>query len=57
MTDVLTRRSESLLVGDVNFRPNGRGLSTFQALIAPEMPIPKDVQQVHGIAHGADFTP
>jgi hypothetical protein len=26
-----------------------RKLAAFQALIAAEMPIPKDVQQVHGI--------
>jgi hypothetical protein len=26
-----------------------RKLATFQLLIAPEMPIHKDVQQVHGI--------
>jgi hypothetical protein len=36
-------------VGAVRFRLDGRELTTFQLLIDPAMPHPKDVQQVHGI--------
>jgi DNA polymerase III epsilon subunit len=36
-------------VGAVHFRLDGRELATFQMLINPEVPIPPDVQQVHGI--------
>jgi DNA polymerase III subunit epsilon len=36
-------------IGAVRFRLDGGELATFQTLINPEMPIPKDVQQVHGI--------
>jgi hypothetical protein len=36
----------------VCFRFDGRELTTFQMLINPEMPIPLDVQQVHGINDG-----
>jgi DNA polymerase-3 subunit epsilon len=36
-------------VGAVRFRLNGQELATFQTLINPEIPIPKDVQHVHGI--------
>jgi DNA polymerase III subunit epsilon len=36
-------------VGAVRFRLDGRELATFQILIDPEIPIPNDVQRVHGI--------
>ncbi len=36
-------------IGAVRFRLDGRELATFQTLINPEIPIPRDVQQVHGI--------
>src|SRR5215813_12927643 len=36
-------------VGAIRFRLDGRELATFQQLIDPQIPIPKDVQQVHGI--------
>jgi DNA polymerase III subunit epsilon len=36
-------------VGAVRFRLDGQELATFQRLINPEIPIPKDVQHVHGI--------
>jgi len=36
-------------IGAVRFRLDGRELVTFQSLINPQMPIPRDVQQVHGI--------
>jgi DNA polymerase III subunit epsilon len=36
-------------VGAVRFRLDGQELATFQTLINPEIPIPKDVQHVHGI--------
>jgi DNA polymerase III epsilon subunit family exonuclease len=36
-------------VGAVRFRLDGFELTTFQTLINPEVPIPSDVQQVHGI--------
>jgi DNA polymerase III epsilon subunit family exonuclease len=36
-------------VGAVRFRLNGREVATFQTLINPEIPIPPNVQQVHGI--------
>jgi DNA polymerase-3 subunit epsilon len=36
-------------VGAVRFRLDGQELATFQTLIQPEIPIPKDVQHVHGI--------
>jgi DNA polymerase III epsilon subunit len=36
-------------IGAVRFRLNGRELATFQTLIDPHIPIPKEVQQVHGI--------
>jgi DNA polymerase-3 subunit alpha (Gram-positive type) len=36
-------------VGAVRFRFDGQELATFQTLIDPQMPIPTDVQQVHGI--------
>jgi DNA polymerase-3 subunit epsilon len=36
-------------VGAVCFRLDGRELTTFQSLINPEIPIPRDVQRVHGI--------
>jgi DNA polymerase-3 subunit epsilon len=36
-------------VGAVRFRMDGQELATFQTLINPEIPIPKDVQHVHGI--------
>ncbi len=36
-------------VGAIRFRLDGRELATFQTLINPQIPIPKDVQRVHGI--------
>jgi DNA polymerase III subunit epsilon len=36
-------------IGAVRFRLDGGELATFQSLINPQMPIPKDVQRVHGI--------
>jgi DNA polymerase III epsilon subunit-like protein len=36
-------------VGAVRFRLDGCELAAFQSLINPEIPIPKDVQRVHGI--------
>jgi DNA polymerase-3 subunit epsilon len=36
-------------VGAVRFRLDGRELATFHQLIDPHIPIPEDVQQVHGI--------
>jgi DNA polymerase III epsilon subunit-like protein len=36
-------------VGAVRFRLDCFELTTFQTLINPEVPIPSDVQQVHGI--------
>jgi DNA polymerase III subunit epsilon len=36
-------------VGAVRFRLDGCELATFQQLIDPHIPIPRDVQQVHGI--------
>jgi len=36
-------------VGAVRFRLDGRELTTFQMLIDPAMPHPKDVQQVQSI--------
>jgi DNA polymerase III epsilon subunit family exonuclease len=36
-------------IGAVRFRLDGRELATFQQLIDPEIPIPPEVQQVHGI--------
>jgi DNA polymerase III epsilon subunit family exonuclease len=36
-------------IGAVRFRLDGRELATFQQLIDPHIPIPSDVQQVHGI--------
>jgi DNA polymerase-3 subunit epsilon len=36
-------------IGAVRFRLDGRELATFQQLIDPQIPIPKDVQQVHDI--------
>jgi DNA polymerase III subunit epsilon len=38
-------------VGAVRFRLDGQELATFQTLIYPEIPIPKDVQHVHGITN------
>src|SRR5215211_3944620 len=38
-------------VGAVRFRLDGQELATFQMLIYPEIPIPKDVQHVHGITN------
>jgi DNA polymerase-3 subunit epsilon len=43
---IMHRRVE---VGAVRFQLDARELATFQTLINPEIPIPKDVQQVHGI--------
>jgi DNA polymerase III subunit epsilon len=36
-------------IGAIRFRLDGRELATFQTLINPQIPIPRDVQQVHGI--------
>lgn len=36
-------------LGAVRFQLDGRELATFQTLLNPEVPIPPDVQQVHGI--------
>jgi DNA polymerase III epsilon subunit family exonuclease len=36
-------------IGAVRFRLDGCELATFQTLIDPQLPIPSDVQQVHGI--------
>jgi DNA polymerase III epsilon subunit family exonuclease len=36
-------------IGAVRFRLDGRELATFQQLIDPHIPIPPNVQQVHGI--------
>jgi DNA polymerase III epsilon subunit family exonuclease len=36
-------------IGAIRFRLDGHELSTFQTLIDPRLPIPRDVQQVHGI--------
>jgi DNA polymerase III subunit epsilon len=36
-------------VAEVRFRLDGRELTSFQTLIDPKTPIPKDVQQIHGI--------
>jgi DNA polymerase III epsilon subunit family exonuclease len=36
-------------IGAVRFRLDGRELATFEQLIDPHIPIPWDVQQVHGI--------
>jgi DNA polymerase III epsilon subunit family exonuclease len=36
-------------VGAIRFRLDGREVATFQQLIDPHIPIPPDVQQVHGI--------
>jgi DNA polymerase III epsilon subunit family exonuclease len=36
-------------IGAVRFRLDGWELATFQQLIDPEIPIPPEVQQVHGI--------
>jgi hypothetical protein len=36
-------------MGAVRFRLDGRELTTFQLLIDPATPRPKDVQQVHSI--------
>jgi DNA polymerase III epsilon subunit-like protein len=36
-------------VGAMCFRLDGQELSTFQALIDPQVPIPQDVQNVRGI--------
>jgi DNA polymerase-3 subunit epsilon len=38
-------------VGAVRFRMDGQELATFQTLINPEIPIPKDIQHVHGITN------
>jgi hypothetical protein len=54
-TDTTSRYSiEHRLVerGAVCRRLDGRELRTFQTLINPEVPIPSDVQQVHGINDG-----
>jgi DNA polymerase-3 subunit epsilon len=36
-------------IGAIRFRLDGRELATFEQLINPQIPIPRDVQQVHGI--------
>jgi DNA polymerase III subunit epsilon len=36
-------------VGAVRFRLDGRELATFEQLIDPHIPIPPNVQRVHGI--------
>jgi DNA polymerase III subunit epsilon len=36
-------------IGAIRFRLDGGELATFQQLIDPHIPIPRDVQQVHGI--------
>jgi DNA polymerase III epsilon subunit family exonuclease len=36
-------------IGAIRFRLDGRELATFQLLIDPHIPIPPNVQQVHGI--------
>jgi DNA polymerase III epsilon subunit family exonuclease len=36
-------------IGAVRFRLDGRELATFEQLIDPHIPIPREVQQVHGI--------
>jgi len=36
-------------IGAVRFRLDGCELAAFQSLINPEIPVPKDVQRVHGI--------
>jgi DNA polymerase-3 subunit epsilon len=36
-------------VGAIRFRLDGLQLATFQQVINPHIPIPPDVQQVHGI--------
>jgi DNA polymerase III subunit epsilon len=36
-------------IGAVRFRSDGRELATFQQLIDPQIPIPPEVQRVHGI--------
>jgi DNA polymerase-3 subunit epsilon len=36
-------------IGAVRFHLDGRELATFEQLIDPQVPIPRDVQQVHGI--------
>jgi DNA polymerase III subunit epsilon len=36
-------------IGAIRFRLDGSETTTFQSLINPQIPIPKDVQQVHGI--------
>jgi DNA polymerase III epsilon subunit family exonuclease len=36
-------------IGAVRFRLDGRGTATFQQLIDPHIPIPPEVQRVHGI--------
>jgi DNA polymerase III subunit epsilon len=36
-------------IGAVRFRLDGRELATFQQLVDPQLPIPPDVQRVHGI--------
>ena len=40
-------------VGAVRFRLDGRELTTFQMLIDPAMPHPKDVQQVQKLLDNA----
>jgi DNA polymerase III epsilon subunit-like protein len=37
-------------VGAVRYRLHGRELATFQTLVDPKIPIPKDVQRVHSTA-------
>jgi len=38
-------------IGAIRFRLDGRETTTFQSLINPQIPIPLDVQQVHGITN------
>jgi DNA polymerase III subunit alpha, Gram-positive type len=38
-------------IGAVRFRSDGHELAIFQTFINPHIPIPPDVQQVHGITN------
>jgi DNA polymerase-3 subunit epsilon len=48
-TGLFPIRHRLVEVGAIRFGLDGRELTTFQTLINPEIPIPPDVQQVHGI--------
>jgi hypothetical protein len=52
---LLTDYAPAVEVGTVHFRLDGRELITFQMLIDPGAPHPKDGQQVHSITPSEEF--